>query len=530
MFITGVTLFWLAIKSTILLAAAALLDTALLRASAAVRHLIWAVALAGLLLLPFLGLALPGWEAPAPAAVAVAMPSPGATVVDVTAGRGGFRFSGAGMIWGLWAAGFGFVALRMIRGMAQVARVWRSARPWPAWGPDVLLGGGIALPVVCGFRRPRIVLPAEAAGWPASRLRVALMHERMHIARHDTRAHLLAQLVCALYWPSPLVWYAASRLRREAEKACDDGVLAQGEAPAEYAGELVEIVQDLRHAGGLLEGGLAMGRVSDLEGRVKAMLKPGANRRQASRLVVAAACGLALLILLPLASVQAPAQQPGVIAGVVRDATGAVTPGARITVTLAGTDRKEFAVANQAGEFRLGPVPEGTYNLTVASPGFALFRTDGIQVKGGATANVQVVLNIGQAVERIEVRPEAPAPGVGITPPAPSAPQAPATPGPDAMRIRVGGNVQSAKLLSMVRPVYPPDCKAAGIEGTVALRATIGTDGSVLDLQQVNQLVDPRLVAAAREAVQQWRYAPTLLNGRPVEILTEITVNFSLAP
>lgn len=57
----------------------------------------------------------------------------------------------------------------------------------------------------------------------------------------------------------------------------------------------------------------------------------------------------------------------------------------------------------------------------------------------------------------------------------------------------------------------------------------IGRDGSVLDLQQVNQLVDPRLVAAAKDAVLQWRYQPTLLNGQPVEIVTEIQINFSLA-
>ncbi|MGQ9635529.1 MAG: M56 family metallopeptidase [Bryobacteraceae bacterium] len=91
------------------------------------------------------------------------------------------------------------------------------------------------------------------------RLRLVLKHECMPLARHDARTYLLAQFVCVLYWPSPLVWYAAWRLRREAEKACDDGVLAQGEALAEYAGQLVEIVQDLQQAGGLMEGGLAMG-------------------------------------------------------------------------------------------------------------------------------------------------------------------------------------------------------------------------------------------------------------------------------
>ena len=81
----------------------------------------------------------------------------------------------------------------------------------------------------------------------------------------------------------------------------------------------------------------------------------------------------------------------------------------------------------------------------------------------------------------------------------------------------------------MARPSYPLDCKAEGVEGTVVLRAVIGTDGSVLNLQQVNELVDKRLVAAATEAVKQWRYQPTFLNGQPVEVITEVQVNFVLA-
>ncbi|MGQ9635531.1 MAG: energy transducer TonB [Bryobacteraceae bacterium] len=205
--------------------------------------------------------------------------------------------------------------------------------------------------------------------------------------------------------------------------------------------------------------------------------------------------------------------------------------GARVTVSLAGIDRKEFTTSNQVVEFRLGPVPEGTYNVSASKPGFALFRTDGIQMKGGAAVDVQVVLNIGQVVERMEVRSEAPVSMKGIMQPA--AASAPTTalppPPPPSMRIRVGGEVQAAKLLYMAKPVYSSDCKAEGIEGIVTLRAMIGRDGSLLDLEQVNQLVTPRLVAAAKDAVLQRRYQPTLLNGQPVEIVTEIQINFSLA-
>jgi protein TonB len=96
-------------------------------------------------------------------------------------------------------------------------------------------------------------------------------------------------------------------------------------------------------------------------------------------------------------------------------------------------------------------------------------------------------------------------------------------------RVPVGGSVQATKIVHMARPSYPPDCKQEGVQGTVLVRGVIGRDGSVLDLQPINQLVDARLTEAAMEAVRQWRYEPTLLNGKPVEVITEIQVNFVLA-
>ena len=89
--------------------------------------------------------------------------------------------------------------------------------------------------------------------------------------------------------------------------------------------------------------------------------------------------------------------------------------------------------------------------------------------------------------------------------------------------------MQATKLLASTRPVYPPDCKIAGVEGTVLLRAVISKDGSLLNLEAVNRLVDERLMTAAMDAVRTWRYQPTLLNGEPVEVVTEIQVNFRLA-
>ena len=94
-------------------------------------------------------------------------------------------------------------------------------------------------------------------------------------------------------------------------------------------------------------------------------------------------------------------------------------------------------------------------------------------------------------------------------------------------RIRVARDVQENKLLQQSVPVYPPLAKQARISGTVHLNAIIGTDGTVQNLSVVSG--HPLLVPAALEAVKQWIYAPTLLNGKPVEVATEIDVNFTLS-
>jgi protein TonB len=97
----------------------------------------------------------------------------------------------------------------------------------------------------------------------------------------------------------------------------------------------------------------------------------------------------------------------------------------------------------------------------------------------------------------------------------------------EVQRIRVGGNVQQAKLLRKPTPLYPPLAKQARIQGTVRFTAVIGTDGTIRNLQLISG--HPLLVPSAQDAVRQWAYQPTLLNGEPVEVITQIDVNFTLS-
>ena len=107
--------------------------------------------------------------------------------------------------------------------------------------------------------------------------------------------------------------------------------------------------------------------------------------------------------------------------------------------------------------------------------------------------------------------------GVGGAPPPPKA-----TPS----RIRQGGAVTQASLINRVQPNYPPLARQTRISGTVRLHAIISKDGTVQQLEVLSG--HPLLVQAALDAVRQWRYRPTTLNGEPVEVDTTIDVIFSL--
>ena len=102
-----------------------------------------------------------------------------------------------------------------------------------------------------------------------------------------------------------------------------------------------------------------------------------------------------------------------------------------------------------------------------------------------------------------------------------------AVPGGPAKRIRVGGNAAATNLVQKVMPVYPPEAKQNHVEGVVRFTVTIGKDGKVQHIELVSG--EPILAEAAEQAVKQWVYRPTLLNGDPVEVITTVDVNFTLA-
>lgn len=116
-----------------------------------------------------------------------------------------------------------------------------------------------------------------------------------------------------------------------------------------------------------------------------------------------------------------------------------------------------------------------------------------------------------------------------LPPPAPAPARAPekAAPISHPTQVHVSIGVQAAKLIRQVTPVYPPLARQARIAGTVRLTAIISREGAIRNLQVMSG--HPLLTAAALDAVKQWLYQPTLLNEEPVEVITQIDVNFTLS-
>jgi TonB family protein len=509
-------LFDQAIRATLLLVAAYLVTFALRRASASARRLAWVAAATCLLAMPVLSLLLPpigaGPARPRATAVAVTISAARTPTMPVAKQVPVNRVPWIPMIW---AAGALAVLARLAAGMIRLWWLKQGAgRIEPAGGVACLESDRVSMPMTFGIFRPVILLPAGHENWPPERLRLVRAHELVHVQQRDCLFQIVMQIACALYWFHPLIWLAAAQFRKERERACDDGVLLLGISGPEYAGHLLELVRTLK-PGATPALAVAMAHQSHLESRLVALLDAKINRNKVSRKAAVATILAAVCLLFPIAAVRGQAQGArGTISGVVYDASSAVIPRATVLATNLDTNAKETAIADAAGGYSLAGIPAGHYTLDVSSPGFKIHRSE-VTVNANDQQRLDIIMDLGNISEKVEVIGKKLSALVGHA----AVPQ----------RIRVGGNVVAAQLVSKVAPIYPEYAQAKGIEGPVLLEAVISTDGNILSLKVVNT-ADADLARAATTAVQQWHYQPTLLNGQPVEVVTTITVDFRLSP
>jgi carboxyl-terminal processing protease len=344
-----------AVKGTALLLVALALAVCLRRASSAARHLLWASALGGLLVLPVLSACLPRWAVPATARAEAApegfvalpdAPAPAAGQPVLVASRGATppaallaagrqpaadappqtsQSAAGAAFWlvGAWLAGALGAVLWMAAGLVSLARLARRCER-VADGPLAELVGELAaglglrrgvvlllspracIPMTWGLLRPVILLPREALSWPAERLRLVLLHELGHVRRSDCLTQRLGHLSRGLYWFHPLAWWALARLRAEQENACDDLVLGSGASAPDYAEHLVAVTAGRPAYRFAAPVALGMGRATRLRRRLGDLLDPTRKRAPVTRRGVLGSCLLSLALLLPAATAGLP--------------------------------------------------------------------------------------------------------------------------------------------------------------------------------------------------------------------------------
>ncbi len=363
------------VKGTLLLLLVFGVAAALRRSSAGLRHLVWSTGIVAVLALPIASVVVPWRLAVLPAVPAVAVtaePSvsgpdgqvPGA-VAEPASPRGNRASSGLEaerarpvedastalgrtlasgertwrptparlvlVLVGLWLVGLLLIASRLALGAVLVRRIVTQARPLDTadWrrplfevadrlelrvAPRLVVSGRMPMPFVAGVMRPVIVLPASAEGWSDRRRRAVLFHELAHVRRLDLLVNMLGRLACALYWFHPLVWLAVRRQRAESERACDDMVLSIGTRASEYADHLLQIVCRAGRASTPAVA-LPMAQRKEFEGRMLAILEPGARRRGPSRRDAVASAALCLLLVVPLAAMRSTSRSSALQSG-----------------------------------------------------------------------------------------------------------------------------------------------------------------------------------------------------------------------
>ena len=440
-----------------------------------------------------------------------------------------------------------------------------------------------------GLFRPRIIVPAGARSWTTGRIDVVLAHELAHIVRRDWVVQIAAEIVRAVHWFNPLVWMTSRRLRDESEQSCDDAVLRRGLTAVDYASHLLAVARHVAAHGRRWASAPAVADPSTLERRISAMLNASRNHATLTRANRAVTVLAMFALTIPVAAVTlterpgptpivmtdlhdialaptvaAPAipvtvvprprrerpsatavaapQEPASVSGTVRDVSGAVLPGVQLTLTSTVSDVRASTVTDAVGAFAFRNLPPSSYALVAQLPGFSTLKTELMLASGQSLQTGFVTLQVGSVTESVTVTCAAAAATApaslssvlaferraaatrlfgasresGLLVPSLAAQLAP---------VRVGGQILAPRRIKDAAPNCPA-ALSAGAGGVVILESTIGDDGLVKDVKTLRS-VALAFDQSAIEAVRQWQFTPTRLNGVPVPVIMTVTVTFT---
>jgi len=435
----------------------------------------------------------------------------------------------------LYLATLAFFAIRLAIGLHQTAFLRRRAQPLDLTGharqsyhryaqlfavPHACVASSteIASPITLGIRRPTLLLPAHLDTTLLSEdLDAVLAHEFAHIRRRDFAKNLLYQLLSLPIAFHPFAWLTRSRMSETRELICDDLAANAVAGRQRYARSLLRLATQFAQHPHAVPAPHAIGifdahPFNNFERRVMSLTNhsielKGAARYATTALSVALIGGACTSALAFRQQVAAPQTQTTTAPTTVNIGTPPSDQGAPSTVNLAAPAPD---LKNAPSVVNIGPAPTGngpsTVILAVPRPTVGEPAPSiKVDIADAASPNPVVKVLANVVVEPVQTNIQA---NIVST-------------------VQIRPDDMTVNRDKYVEPVYPPDAKAAGIQGSVVLDAVIGKDGSISSLKLVSG--PPELTKSAWEAVKQWTYKPYLLNGNPVAVETTITVNFALA-
>lgn len=271
-----------ALRSALVVGAAALILKALRVQDPSIKLAAWKAVLAGSLLIPALSPALPGLRVAAlrtPSPAIIVPPANTARVAGVPGGEAWAPLPTAkplnlpSVALAIYFAGGGVMLFRLFTGIVLTRRLVRRSRSTERSLPDGLRiheSADMAAPATLGILIPIVVLPQDWREWEASKLEAILAHEQSHVRRRDPAVQFLSVIHRSLLWFSPLSWFVHDRIVRLAEEASDDAALAAANDRVSYA----EVLLDFMQRGGTPARwqGVAMARYGKADDRIDRIL------------------------------------------------------------------------------------------------------------------------------------------------------------------------------------------------------------------------------------------------------------------
>jgi TonB family protein len=513
----------------------------LLRVSApGVQHVFWRAVLLTCLLLPLLQPWHPaaGTLRPTAAAATRAAARNNDAVVFVFASDGFGPHDWASLLLGALIVGAGcrlaWVAVGVLRLRRQTAarteaneefeELQRSlgTRASICWSDEARQA------VTFGVVRPVVVLPLSLRALEPRALRAVVAHELFHVRRRDWAWLVAEECVRAVFWFHPAMWWLISRVQLARETVVDELSILFTNARRTYLDALVTLADSSAFA-----SSTPFSHRRHLFHRVMLLSKEGGMSPirvlAASWVLGVALAGGALtgVRAFPLQATDAQ-QQPRDPLGAEKYHLQAAVYYDKATKDAALTpEQKAAALRNvitsedRALEINADYVPSLIYkNLALRT--LAGMSTD-------AAEQQQMIREANElrekalALRRAAGVPDPPALAESSGPPIPEGFKALVE---QLHPLRVGQNIKVPVKIRDARPAYPQEAQDAGVQGLVTVEAIIDGEGRVADARIVRSI--PMLDESALEAVRQWQYMPTLLNGAPVPILMTMTVNYTL--